>query len=220
MVRRPELRGHCSLVVDGTGGGGVVDLLRASDLDCELVPVQITGCGAVRKEAGQWNVPKRDLIAVVQVLLEQDRLSFALEMPGIRRLLDELMAMRTRVTPEGNSQYGAWREGSHDDLALAVAGVLAGEGGRASGGRDEQRAAGLEPPKHFHFIHEPLTGWIFGVACSTSGLRDPPRAGLSHGLDKRSVPGAKGIYGHESRRASQAAISAILRVADKPEVTD
>jgi hypothetical protein len=121
MVRRPELRGHCSLVVDATGGGAVVDLLRTSDLDCELVPVQKTGCGAARKEAGQWNVPKRDLIAVVQALLEQDRLSFALEMPAIRKLLDELMAMRTRVTPEGNSQYGAWREGSHDDLALAVA---------------------------------------------------------------------------------------------------
>jgi hypothetical protein len=46
---------------------------------------------------------------------------FARELPGVRKVMDELMAMRVRVTPEGNAQYGAWREGAHDDLALAVA---------------------------------------------------------------------------------------------------
>jgi hypothetical protein len=26
-----------------------------------------------------------------------------------------------KITPSGNEQYGAWREGEHDDLVLAVA---------------------------------------------------------------------------------------------------
>ena len=122
MVNSEDLRGRCSLVVDGTGvGGAVVDLLRESDMDCELVPVQITGGGKARREAGAWNVPKRDLIGVVQVLFEQGRLLFADGMPRVKMLVDELMAMRVRVTTEGNEQYGAWREGAHDDLALAVA---------------------------------------------------------------------------------------------------
>ena len=54
MVNSEDLRGRCSLVVDGTGvGGAVVDLLRESDMDCELVPVQITGGGKARREAGR-----------------------------------------------------------------------------------------------------------------------------------------------------------------------
>jgi hypothetical protein len=122
MVKSEELRGRCSVVVDGTGvGGAVVDLLRDSDMDCELVPVQITGGSKARREAGAWNVPKRELISVVQVLFEQGRLVFADGMPRMGTLLDELMAMRVRVTTEGNERYGAWREGAHDDLALAVA---------------------------------------------------------------------------------------------------
>ena len=29
--------------------------------------------------------------------------------------------MRAKVSEAGNTQFGAWREGSHDDLVLAVA---------------------------------------------------------------------------------------------------
>ena len=44
MARSAELRGPCTVVVDGTGVGCAgVDLLRESDMDCELVAVQITG---------------------------------------------------------------------------------------------------------------------------------------------------------------------------------
>ena len=90
-------------------------------MDCELVAVQITSGGRARPERGTWNVPKRDLIGAVQVLLDQERLTFAENLTRMKTLVDEFMAMRVRVTAEGNEQYGAWREGSHDDLALAVA---------------------------------------------------------------------------------------------------
>lgn len=122
MVRSPELRGKCTVVVDGTGvGRAVLDLLRESEMDCELVAVQITGGGRARPSHGMWNVPKRDLIGVLQVLLEKGRLVFAEELPRMRALVEELMAMEVRVTQRGNEQFGAWREGSHDDLAVAVA---------------------------------------------------------------------------------------------------
>ena len=38
----------------------------------------------------------------------------------MKTLIEEMMAMKMRVTSEGSMQYGAWREGSHDDLALAL----------------------------------------------------------------------------------------------------
>ena len=49
------------------------------------------------------------------------RLVFAEDLARMRMLVDELMAMRVRLTADGNEQYGAWRDGSHDDLALAMA---------------------------------------------------------------------------------------------------
>jgi hypothetical protein len=35
--------------------------------------------------------------------------------------VEEMMAMEVKVSPAGNEQYAAWREGTHDDLVFAVA---------------------------------------------------------------------------------------------------
>ncbi|MDP2959560.1 MAG: hypothetical protein Q8N53_24280 [Longimicrobiales bacterium] len=35
--------------------------------------------------------------------------------------MTELTGMRVKVGGEGREQYGAWREGTHDDLVFAVA---------------------------------------------------------------------------------------------------
>jgi hypothetical protein len=122
MTRSPELRGRCTVVADGTGvGRAVMDLLRDSEMNCELVAAQITGGARVHGVGGSWNVPKRDLISVLQVLLDQRRLIFAEGLPRMRTLVDELMAMEARMTAQGNEQFAARREGSHDDLALALA---------------------------------------------------------------------------------------------------
>jgi hypothetical protein len=37
------------------------------------------------------------------------------------RTAAEMADMRVKVTAAGNTQFGAWREGAHDDLVLAVA---------------------------------------------------------------------------------------------------
>ena len=38
-----------------------------------------------------------------------------------KELAAELAAMQVRVSSAGREQFGAWREGTHDDLVLAVA---------------------------------------------------------------------------------------------------
>ena len=75
----PELRGECALVVDATGvGAPVVEMLRAARLGCEIAAVTITGGEKAKRRAGAgWNVPKQDLIAGVQVLLERGELRIA-----------------------------------------------------------------------------------------------------------------------------------------------
>ncbi len=118
-VPAPPLR----LVVDATGvGRPVVDLLRRERLPGRLVAVTITGGDAVTSEGGYYRVPKRDLVSTVQVLLQGERLKIAEALPEAATLTRELLNFQVKISAEtAHDSYGAWREGMHDDLVLAVA---------------------------------------------------------------------------------------------------
>jgi hypothetical protein len=124
VTRSAELRGRCSLMVDATGAGRpVVDMLRAADLDpdCWMLPAIITSGYAETQSDGYYHVPKRNLIVGLQVLLQRGALQIAEGIPFGGALMEELSQMRVRQTQKGHEQYGAWREGEHDDLVFAVA---------------------------------------------------------------------------------------------------
>jgi len=55
------------------------------------------------------------------VLLQEQGLQIAGKLPYSTALVKEMSEMRVRVSPAGNEQYGAWREGQHDDMVFAVA---------------------------------------------------------------------------------------------------
>jgi hypothetical protein len=121
MVQSPALEGQCCLVVDATGvGRPVVDLLQRAGLDCPIRPVVVTGGMRERMEGGWAHVPKRDLMIRLQMLL-QHQLKIATNLQYGAALVKEMSEMRVRLTPAGNEQYGAWRNGSHDDMVFAVA---------------------------------------------------------------------------------------------------
>lgn len=122
VVRSPDLAGDCHLVVDATGvGRPVVDLLQRRGLGCNILSVMITGADAESSSGGYYRVPKRDLIVGVQLLLQREALQIAGRLPAGPTLVKEMRDMRVKVTLGGKEQYGAWREGEHDDLVLAVA---------------------------------------------------------------------------------------------------
>jgi hypothetical protein len=122
VTRNGQLAGRCHLAVDGTGvGRPVVDLLRGARPRAILMPVTITS-GQTETTGGEfYGVPKRDLIVGLQVLLQRGGLQIAAGLQFGRKLVEEMMAMEVRVSPAGNEQYAAWREGTHDDLVFAVA---------------------------------------------------------------------------------------------------
>ena len=129
VVRSDRLDGCCELLVDATGvGRPVVDMLRRSRLNCTLIPVMVTSGFTESRKDGYYHVPKRDLITGLQIALQQGTLGIAAGMQYCDKLMEEMREMRVRITTAGNEQFGAWREGSHDDLVFAVAlGVLGGE---------------------------------------------------------------------------------------------
>jgi hypothetical protein len=110
------------LGVDQTGvGGAVVGMLRAAALPARLRPVLITaGHAALLAEDGVFHVAKKELVSVLQVLLQSRRLKIA-PLPERDLLLREFQTFRVKVTAAANETFEAWRERDHDDLVLAVA---------------------------------------------------------------------------------------------------
>jgi hypothetical protein len=122
VARHVAAEGLCDLVVDGTGvGRPVVDLLRRSGLPCRLRPVIVTGGINESDSNGFHHIPKKDLITGLQVALQQGSLQIAAGLKFGPALVAEMAEMRVKITSPGHEQFGAWREGSHDDLVFAVA---------------------------------------------------------------------------------------------------
>jgi hypothetical protein len=121
LVARPPLS-NPMLAVDQTGvGRAVVDMLRAARLVAWLHPVVITGGHEINPgDDGATHVPKKELVSVVQVLLQERRLKVA-DVPERELLVKELLAFKHKITATAKNEYEAWRVRDHDDLVLALA---------------------------------------------------------------------------------------------------
>jgi len=111
------------LVVDATGvGAPVVDLIQSRRFPCRLTPVTITaGDKEQSTKSGYYNVPKRNLVSGLQLIVEQGNLKASAAIPEAPVLVHEILNMRTKISAGAHESFEAWREGDHDDLVLAVA---------------------------------------------------------------------------------------------------
>jgi len=122
IVQQPKLGSRKKLVVDATGvGGPVVELLRDARLECPLTAVTLTGGGLAHGDGIRWNVPKKDVLTSVLLLLEQGKLKIAGNLRETPRLFQELTQVDLRFRPGGRIQMAADGAGEHDDLVMAVA---------------------------------------------------------------------------------------------------
>ena len=122
LLTIPELRNNCALAVDATGvGAPVVDMLRAARLGCDIAPVSITSGDRQTRSGSTWNVPKQDLLAAVQVLLDKNELKIAARLKERGALIRELTDFRAIRQNSGRIRLGADGAGEHDDLVIALA---------------------------------------------------------------------------------------------------
>jgi hypothetical protein len=120
LVRRPPLADPL-LCVDATGvGQAVVDVIREAHLPAQLKPVIITAGCDTHFENWTWRVPKRELVGVLQLLLQSGRLRIG-RVPERDTLVRELQTFRVKITAALNETFESWRERDHDDLVLATA---------------------------------------------------------------------------------------------------
>lgn len=119
LVQRAKAEGAVTVVVDATGvGAPVVDLLRRGGLGCRVIPVVITGGETESNDGVRYRVPKRDLMAGLQVAFQKRRLGLAAGLGVLPELREELRSMRVRVSGDGFERYGGR---GHDDLVMALA---------------------------------------------------------------------------------------------------
>jgi|SRR5581483_9454426 len=123
LVSTPALADNVTLAIDATGvGAPVVDMFTVAQLPCPWYAIHIHGGDKVTREGRHYRVPKRDLVSVVQVLLQSERLKIGATLPAAKTLIAELLNFRIKIDPQtAHDSYAAWREGIHDDLVLATA---------------------------------------------------------------------------------------------------
>ncbi len=107
-----------TLVVDATGiGGPIVEMLKAARLPGSMVPVTITSGD---NENGN-HVPKKNLIASLQIMFEQGELKIAANLEETQAFIRELTTMRVKITPTARETFSPTKSTNHDDLVLAAA---------------------------------------------------------------------------------------------------
>ncbi len=109
------------LVVDATGvGRAVTDLLKERGL--RFKAVTITGGDTVNPVRGGYRVPKRDLVAALEVPFHAGALKVAEGLELWPALREELLNFRRKINLKtAHDSYEHWRETDHDDLVLATA---------------------------------------------------------------------------------------------------
>jgi hypothetical protein len=110
-----------ALVVDNTGVGvAVTDLLKGKGL--RFTPVTITAGDAAHKSGRNWRVPKRDIVAALEVPFHTGALKVAEGLTLWPALKEELLNFRRKINLKtAHDSYEHWRESDHDDLVLATA---------------------------------------------------------------------------------------------------
>lgn len=109
------------LIVDATGVGvAVTDLLKQKGL--KFAPVTITGGDRAHKAKGTYRVPKRDLVAALEVPFHTGELKVAEGLTLWPALREELLNFVKKINLKtAHDSYEHWRETDHDDLVLATA---------------------------------------------------------------------------------------------------
>jgi hypothetical protein len=144
LYDRKQLTGS-ALVPDYTGvGRPVYDLLKTKRVRARMVPVLTTGGKLCHKDAdtGVWSVPKKDLVATLQVLLQGGHLTIEKALPLAGRLAKELSDFRVTITKARNETFGA-EQSQHDDLVFAIM-LACGLAERDGGGLTSE--IGTPPP--------------------------------------------------------------------------
>ena len=114
---------NTTLVVDQTGvGKPVMDLLSHTKIPCSRRKVSITTATTDGADGvGGWLIPKKDLVGLLQVMLQNRKIKIAESLDYASVLMEELQHFQMKTSLVSDTADISWRERPHDDLVLALA---------------------------------------------------------------------------------------------------
>ncbi|WP_157883521.1 hypothetical protein [Clavibacter capsici] len=124
LMRRPSMI-DAMLLLDGSGVGRAVrDMVYAewnTDPFGVCPPIAVTATGGLKRHG--WNVPKRDLLAAIQVRLQTGTLRIAKGLVLGDQLERELTSFRQKISAAGRDTFEVQRKAGegHGDLVSALA---------------------------------------------------------------------------------------------------
>ena len=111
--------------VDATGVGGpvydmLVDAVRANPGTDRARLHDIRIKHGDKYDSGTGMLGKQFLVSKMQTLLQEGRVEFSSRFPEVDQLVRELKDYEIKISEDGSDTYGAFRVGTHDDLATAL----------------------------------------------------------------------------------------------------
>ena len=108
------------LYVDATGVGlPVVDLMRDARVAARITPCWFNHGDRRTRERGEITIGKAFLVSRLQTLLQTARVHLP-RTAEAEVLAAELLTYEIKVSENGADTYGAFKVGTHDDLATAL----------------------------------------------------------------------------------------------------
>jgi len=122
LTTKFEVLTDAMLVVDNTGvGRPVVDMFR--ERGAKPLAITITGGSKTNWVSKvEANVPKRDIVSCLQIVLQNKRLKIAKDLLLIPKLVDEFLAFKLRIV-DSASNIKSIMEGSYginDDIVMSI----------------------------------------------------------------------------------------------------
>jgi len=119
LLNHPKIKNDYALVIDATGVGEAVAEMFVS---AELNPVwiKITSGNKYNPTDEGYNVPKLEIISVLQVLLQNARYKVSKKLQLASHFLKELQNFKYKMSDSGIMTMEADKETIHDDLVLSV----------------------------------------------------------------------------------------------------
>jgi len=117
----PTVAVQTYLVVDQTAvGPAIVEIIEQEVKRIPVTKVVIRGQDESDADS-LYQIPKRNLIGLIRVFLEKERLQIAQDLDQTSTLVQELMKYQERPTSAASLSIDAWREQPADDLIFATA---------------------------------------------------------------------------------------------------
>ena len=112
------------LVVDYTGvGAPVYDML--SKQGCKPVAFTITGGNQPNiKNKFKVSVPKIDMVACLQVAIQNKKLKIPSTLKELKQLKAEIQNFHMKISAGASTSFGALRDSVHDDIVMSLCMVL------------------------------------------------------------------------------------------------